>query len=356
MEVSTLKEILLEDTEKIILVMESLELTNIQDLGTEFRASKFEDSNPTGTCIKKDDNISYFYNGTDGSEFGDILTLVQELKGINFRESIDYICSIIGISKDFSYTPKEMPFGGYFQGLTSYNEVVANEVLNESILKEYPFSPSLRFFKDNIDLSVQKEFNISYDYYTDRIVVPWRNEEGGLIGLMGRYNDSTEFIHNNGIAKWKPLYGYNFEKSQALFGYYENKDSIMKKKIVFIGESEKFAMQLKSMYIEKVDSEGEVIKNYFDNGLGLGKHSISTHQINLINRLNVKYKILCLDEGLEEEVVIKEANKLKTNGNELVGYIWDSENKYLPKGSLCSPSDLGVKIFSKLIEECIKWI
>ena len=36
-----------------------------------------------------------------------------------------------------------------------------------------------------------------------------------------------------------------------------------------------------------------------------------------------------------------------------IGFIYDKNNKYMPKGSKVSPSDLGKNIFEKLISECL---
>ena len=36
-----------------------------------------------------------------------------------------------------------------------------------------------------------------------------------------------------------------------------------------------------------------------------------------------------------------------------VGIIYDVKNKYIEKGSKCSPTDKGKNVFEKLIEECI---
>lgn len=39
-----------------------------------------------------------------------------------------------------------------------------------------------------------------------------------------------------------------------------------------------------------------------------------------------------------------------------VGYIYDGDNEFLPKGSKASPTDLGQDIFKSLIKYKIKWI
>ena len=36
--------------------------------------------------------------------------------------------------------------------------------------------------------------------------------------------------------------------------------------------------------------------------------------------------------------------------------MYDGHNKYLPKGSKCSPSDLGKDIWNNMVTNCVKWM
>jgi DNA primase len=176
---------------------------------------------------------------------------------------------------------------------------------------------------------------------------------------MGRYNgDDFEEL---GIPKWKPIMPYKFPKSQVLFGFYENYNFIQKDKIMIIGESEKFVLQLRGMYRDVVTSDGEIIQEGYNYGLAVGKHAISPIQRRLIQSCFPDRIIIAFDEGISREYLIEEAKKLQFKNSFYksdmkIGYIFDENNKYLPKGSLMSPSDLGKETFDNLIKECLYWV
>ena len=86
---------------------------------------------------------------------------------------------------------------------------------------------------------------------------------------------------------------------------------------------------------------------------------ISDTQAKHIKSMFLPKIILAYDEGLSQEDIIAEAEKLKMDNQiykNQVGYIYDREHKYLPEGSKSSPSDLGKEVFSKLVKECVIWL
>ena len=69
--------------------------------------------------------------------------------------------------------------------------------------------------------------------------------------------------------------------------------------------------------------------------------------------------VLAYDEGLEEDNVRMQAEKLVLNNavfKNRVGYIYDKNNLILPKGSKASPSDLGRNAFLELIKNHVVWL
>ena len=128
-----------------------------------------------------------------------------------------------------------------------------------------------------------------------------------------------------------------------MFGIYKNKEFI-KNNRVYIGESEKFVLQLHTMGVH--------------NALALGGNSIDKHRLGLLEQLNVQEIVFCFDEGLEVEV---QKRALKTTkkyfGNKVrVGLMYDKHNIYLPKGSKDSPTDSGKQVWEGLVSDCIRWM
>jgi len=332
-----LKQQIIDNEELIGLILNDSGFTDINgefNQGNEYRCSWEEGGNPTSVRVNKSTLSSdCFSRGIKG----DIITLVSEKLNLSFTKTIDRLSRLINfedINEDIT-----LPFDGFFNEIL--NLVDDNfddlETFDESILDDYLILPSERFLKDGISYEVQQKYNVGYDVTTGRIIVPWRNLEGKLVGIMGRLNKEEIEEYEN---KYLPI--ISFPKSKTIFGFSENYRSIQEQGLVIIVESEKGVMKLESMGVNV--------------GLGLGGSSLSTFQANNIKSLFPKRIIVTLDEGLSEEVSRNMAKQLKIDTffeNE-VGYIYDAENKYLPKGSKMSPSDLPLEKFKKLIVECTR--
>lgn len=337
MNIHNLKEEIKDNDELICLILEDVGFTDISDEfnhGNEFRCAWEEGGNPTSVRVSKSTlSANCFSRGIKG----DIITLVQEKLNISFSQALNRISKIINY-EDVNIEVS-LPFGGFFNEILSVVDDDNGDIqtYDESILNEYLILPSKRFFNDGICCDIQERYKVGYDVCTGRIIVPWRNLSGELVGIMGRLNkDKIEEYEN----KWFPV--ISFTKSKTLFGFSENYNAIQHGSFAMIGESEKFPMALSSKGI--------------DLGLGLGGSNLSQFQANNIKSLFPKRILVCMDEGLEEDVSREIAKQLKIDTffeNE-VGYIYDTENKYLPKGSKMSPSDLPLEEMKKLITECTK--
>ncbi|MDC6267235.1 hypothetical protein [Lysinibacillus fusiformis] len=337
MNIHNLKEEIKENDGLINLILEDVGFTDISNefnQGNEFRCAWEEGGNPTSVRVSKSTlSANCFSRGIKG----DIITLVQEKLNISFSQALNRISKIINY-EDVN-VEVSLPFGGFFNEILSVVDDDNGDIqtYDESILNEYLILPSERFLNDGICCDIQERYKVGYDVCTGRIIVPWRNLSGELVGIMGRLNkDKIEEYEN----KWFPI--ISFTKSKTLFGFSENYNAIQHTSFAMIGESEKFPMALSSKGI--------------DLGLGLGGSSLSQFQANNIKSLFPKRILVCMDEGLDEDISRDIAKQLKIDTffeNE-VGYIYDAENKYLPKGSKMSPSDLPLEEMRKLIVECSK--
>lgn len=86
---------------------------------------------------------------------------------------------------------------------------------------------------------------------------------------------------------------------------------------------------------------------------------VSDIQAKHLKALMTSKIILAYDEGLEEEQIRLQAQKLILNNavfQNHVGYVFDRENLILPKGSKASPSDLGKAAFTELIKSHVIWL
>ena len=134
----------------------------------------------------------------------------------------------------------------------------------------------------------------------------------------------------------------NIQLLRLDYTVFKNKEYIKKSKKVYIFEAEKSVLQCDSFGIHDCVS--------------LGGNQISTTQVEQLLKLGVSEIVLCMDEGLMKDAIIRDIKKIKSMlfmRDVKIKVMIDKENKYLPKGSKCSPSDRGKEIFKKLCNECI---
>ena len=251
----------------------------------------------------------------------------------NIHKTIEVVTNILNI-KDLDNFKSPFIFNGFYKHIKR-NKQDKSIVFPLSTLDKFINHPNIRFVKDNISFETQYKFHIKYDPVSQRIVVPWFNHKGELVGITGRYN----FNNIGSNPKWKAL--ESFPKGNYLYGMYENLDDIKEADYVIIGESEKFVMQL--------DSYG------YHNALALGNCTITDKQARLIKSLPVNKIILALDEGVDIEHILTQCEKLKGgifNNNKEIWCIYDNENKIMRKGSKASPTDFGKDNFKYLLENC----
>lgn len=339
--VEILNQKLCGDFDAITMVLESLGLTEIRPNRTrrEVRCSREEGRNPSSIRINAD---TLYYRCFSTGDKGSIYTLVMDKLGKNFPQSLRWVAKILELdSSDLRRKRIVLPFGGFYKKIIRQTETPELRLkrYDENILEKFSNGYSLLFNQDGIGYDTQRFFHVGYDYYTNRITIPQWDVNGNLVGIMGRLNDpyaAKEF-------RWLPI--IPCQRSLTLFGYHFNYADIQRKQICFIGESEKFVMQLRSMGLR--------------NALAVCGCDISPAQARHIKSLMCKSLVLCFDEGLTEAQLIKQAKKIQVDTplyKNRVGFIYDPVHKILKEGSKNSPSDLGIRALRSLLKLNIKWI
>lgn len=332
MSVENLKDYLIENPEEIIKVLELTDFHSISffDNKREIRCAYYDGGNPTSVSINCETLQSYVFSKGIG---GDLFYVISIHNDWNIHKTIEVVTNILNI-KDLDNFKSPFIFNGFYKHIKR-NKQDKSIVFPLSTLDKFINHPNIRFVKDNISLETQYKFHIKYDPVSQRIVVPWFNHKGELVGITGRYN----FNNIGSNPKWKAL--ESFPKGNYLYGMYENLEDIKEADYVIIGESEKFVMQL--------DSYG------YHNALALGNCTITDKQARLIKSLPVNKIILALDEGVDIEHILTQCEKLKGgifNNNKEIWCIYDNENKIMRKGSKASPTDFGKDNFKYLLENC----
>lgn len=329
MSVENIKKYLINNPNDIIKVLKATDFYNISffDHKNEIRCAYYEGGNPTSVCINCETLQSYVFSRDIG---GDLFHLIGIKNNWNINKTVNIISNILNIdeNKDFK---SAFIFNGIYKNI-KHNKKKQNKFLPAEILNKFTFHPNIRFLHDHIDIPTQFKFKVGYDNNTNRIIVPWFNKDGKLVGITGRYN----FSDLDGNPKWKAI--ERFSKGNYVYGLYENKEDIKNSDWVIIGESEKFVMQLYSYG--------------YHNALALGNCNITDKQARIIKSLPVKKVIIALDEGVNIEHVMAQCEKLKGgifNNSKEIYCLYDNDNKVMPKGSKSSPSDFGKENFEILL-------
>lgn len=345
MDIKELKQNILNDENNIKIILETIGCHRIIKHNSEFRCAKnINDTNATRVSVKINENItSKIYDLIPIK--GDIFTLIMELKKCSLSIAIKISCNALNIkyySNNKIEKKSKKAFGGFYTNIKKENKNnVQLKTYEDNILEQYINLGSIKFKQEGIDYDIQTEFDIMYDSETNRILVPWRDFFGYIIGIMGRYNASAEYCDKNDISKWLPLKDLSFPKSYYLYGLYQNYKYILQKGIVYVFESEKSVLQTASFGVR--------------NCVAIGSHDISPIQKRILLSLGVDI-ITCMDEDIPDEFNAEQCKKMKSESSLIgkkVGFVMNDGILNYKE----SPSDRGLEIFNACVaEENIFWI
>jgi len=328
------------DTEKIL---KKIGMHHIEEKDEYFTCG-FPDGDNTKSAVIYKDNLwvnAYTRDISDKCGYTNIISLVSFVKQLYFTESIKWICDVC--SYNYYEEPKNKTemiiFLNYiFEQKNSLNKNDEDEVINlkpidEYILKYYGNYANKLFFKDNIDLQTQIDFDFGYDLETHSITIPIRDELNTLVGIKARlYKTSEE------LEEWESKYFYLVPcaKSKVLYGLNKTMPYIKRKGFVIVCESEKATAQLWSYGIK--------------NAVSIGSHTISKYQVKKLTHLGVDIilaydkDVMFKDEKFNKDFYEKECSKFLSN--QIIYCLIDEDGILKDKES---PTDNETK-FRKLFE------
>lgn len=331
MDVKDLKLYLKDNPKDIIRILKHFKFHSMHDVTGGIMCGKPNGDSDKSVSIKLDDNLTS--SSFSISFSGDLFGMISETHDIEWYDVL-YTSQLI-IDKKIESSDEVDIFDGL---LDSYKNIDKIEYLTyeEEILNDYEHIWNERFAKDHIHPKSQNKFEIMYCNKESRITIPWRDYEGKLIGIIGRANYDTDL-------RYFPI--IPFQKKYHLYGLYQNKDYIRKTKTAYIGESEKFVMQL--------DSYNQ------HNAVAMGCSSLSRTQVELLIKCGCRNFILCHDEGSEKKTIKRNIEMIRDCmfmiDDFKIGIIVDRKNEIMMEGSKCSPSDLGKENWEKLKNNYIRW-
>ena len=301
--------------EKVETVLEELGMHHIQwHNGKSYITCGMPDGdNPSSTVVYCDSNFlqvkAYTRDIVDPYGISDIISLVSFVNKMIFSQSINWLCELFGLDyysneslNDFAID--YMKFLNKMGSDKSITEIPLKPIPEDCLNAYLPYDNTI-FLNDNISHEAQAEFEIGFDLFSDRITIPIRDEMGRLVGVKGRLAWIEPDSYNP-----KYIYLRQCAKSRICYGLYKTLPYIKEKNTIIVCESEKGVMQLWSYG--------------YRNCIGVGGHSISQQQQELIVQSGAATVIIAFDKDVDEDTVRKEAEKLSLYTK--VEYILDFGN------------------------------
>lgn len=306
-------------------ILESIEChhINYHSYGEYWTAANKDGDNKQAIVLKNNEFLyckNYTRQMINSSRSTDIIDLVCYTMQLSFPEALKYISSEIGLSYYHNFDediPESFKILKLLENMDSSSSEINDRPLkpvSEDILSYYKNYVNDLFYNDNIDYQTQREFEIGYDEATNRITIPIRSEIGDLVGVKGRL-----FKENLEINDLKYMYIEPCARAKIIYGLNKTIEYVKQAGRIYIGESEKFLLQLWSY-------------GYRNSGATGGKE-LSQYQIEMLVRLGVDI-ILCFDKDVSKEELEDLADRFP-NGVPLF-YMFDEDNVLKEKDS---PSD-----------------
>ena len=300
MDIRELKEEILQ-RELISDILSEIGCHHITDRGEYFSCGNRDGDNPRAIVVYKNEYIgctNYTRQITKNGRAADIFDLIAYAEECLFAEAMKFVCNLAGL--DYYGESQELPESLQILKLLKSMSIGEDDEddssvkpISEKVLDYYIDAGNVLFLDDGISLETQKEWEIKFDPQTNSICIPIRDELGNLIAVKARrfkYTPNTpldqrRFSDELGEDESKYFFLEPGAKSQVLYGLYKNAKAIQQQGIVYVGESEKFTLQLYEM-------------GYY--GVSTGGSKVSRRQVEMLTRLGVKI-CFCFDKDISEE-------------------------------------------------------
>lgn len=325
-----IKEELLKNPNAIVDLLERFDFTHINLSSREIRFAR-DERGGKNISIRLNNNEQVYVNDFARGVSKDIFAYIVQEKHETFRDVLQAVKKILGLSDDWRPPQRQLLFGGIYQDVMRPNREVKLKVYDDTVLDEYERVGNLRFLCDGISLEAQKFFDIRFSVADDAIIIPVKNEYSELVGAKARINRNPQEDES------KYYYPIAFSSSQVLYGYSDNYQYLYGEDVVLV-ESEKSVMQAWSFQARNV--------------VALGSHSLSEKQTKLLFQLQPKRIIVAMDEGLEFEHIQRNADMIKNFGGMFMPEVWYWDSTLdLDVGMKCSPTDMGKEKFEEIMKD-----
>lgn len=338
MQAKELKLYLLEDTDRIISLLEDFGFHDAWINSDEIRCATPSGTNRTSVAIKLVDELFATSFDDEFGYRGDLLGLLQEAGDTTFSNVMSRIHNKFNLPHT---SKKEINKLDLLKDVRKFKKGHKREVkikkYDRSTLNQFIKKPHASMIEEAISPQVLEQADIMFDPRQDRIVFPhfyW--EDGSLVGIQGRTTLSSELAKELNVPKyWNYKKGY--KKSANLYFFNVIKDNLEDSKMIILFEGEKSALK------QATQEKG---KGY---SVALGGHEISRAQVSIILKetpVDTEVVIALDKDVMADEQYLKEQCS-KFSKFRKTSYIYD---RYDILGEKDSPIDKGYRIFRHLLK------
>lgn len=313
MDVRNLKDYILENN-LIEEILKSIQCHHIKYHSSGYYTCGNKDGNNISSILVRCNDyltcINYTRQIVKVNRSTDLIDLVCFNQNLSFSQGLKFLCNTVGIDyyHDFDLEiPESLRITQMLLDMNSnkYDEKeIPLKPISKEILNYYKPYVNDMFFNDNIGYKTQKDFNVGYDDFTNRITIPVFSELGDLVGVKGRL--FKEELDENDL---KYLYIEPCPRAKVLFGLNKTENHIKEKQKVYVVEAEKGVMQLWEMG--------------YCNVVATGGKELSMHQIEMLTRLGVDI-VFAFDADVTKQEIEELSNKFVDNIP--IYYIFDEDN------------------------------
>ena len=343
MDTASLKEYIFNNN-KVEFVLEKIGCKSIKYHSSKnfYSAANYNGDN-TGAVNVYNTKHLLIHNWTRESEFddvSDIISLTQYNKKCSFVGAVKYLHNILGLEltpyKKEEKKEKLDPLAVFENAINRHRAIVdvaEMQAIKEEAINDYVPLLYIDWLREGIMPWAAKKFGLAYSYKYHRVVIPIRYWlDGTLVGFNQR--TTVENYEELGVRKY--FLTPSYKKSLNLYGLWENRKEIERKKTVVICESEK-----------------SVLKRYSRNDgtcVALQGKKLSDEQRRIIIGLSVNEVIIALDNDVPIEEVRYMCEQFYHIRN--VSYVKDRWNLLDDKDA---PADAENKVYNFLIKHRVKY-
>lgn len=357
MDTTSLKEYIFNNN-KVEFVLEKIgcKLIKYHSSKNFYSAANYNGDN-TGAVNVYNTKYLLIHNWTRENEFddvSDIISLVQYNKKCSFVDAVKYLHNILGIEltpyKKEEKKEKPDPLAVFKNAISRHRcivDVAEIQAISEEAINDYVPLLYIDWLREGIMPWAAKKFGLAYSYKYHRVVIPIRYWlDGTLVGFNQR--TTVENYEELGVRKY--FLTPSYKKSFNLYGFWENRKEIERKRYIVIAESEKSVLKRYSKSRWYSDDCGEPKERYDGTCVALQGKKLSEEQRRIILGLDIDEVIIALDNDVPIEEVRYMCEQFYHIRN--VSYVKDRWNLL---GDKDAPADAENKVYNFLIKHRVKY-